>query len=69
MKELSLVWQSVFPFGSIEDNVIEAALTYLTVSAISYLFLGIYNASAAMFRAMGKTGSRPCVRGDSKNAQ
>ena len=42
-------------FGSIEADVMEAALTYLVVSAISYPFLGIYNACAAMFRAIGKT--------------
>lgn len=42
-------------FGSIEADVMEAALTYLLVSAISYPFLGIYNACAALFRAMGKT--------------
>lgn len=42
-------------FGSIEDDVMEAALTYLIVSALSYPFLGIYNACAALFRAMGKT--------------
>ena len=42
-------------FGSIEADVMEAAMTYLIVSAISYPFLGIYNACAALFRAMGKT--------------
>lgn len=42
-------------FGSIEADVMEAALTYLTVSALSYPFLGIYNAYAALFRAIGKT--------------
>ena len=42
-------------FGSIEADVMDAALTYLTVSAISYPFLGVYNAYAALFRAMGKT--------------
>lgn len=42
-------------FGAIEADVMEAALTYLLVSAISYPFLGIYNACAALFRAMGKT--------------
>ena len=38
-------------FGSIEPDVMEAALTYLTISALSYPFLGIYNAYAALFRA------------------
>ena len=42
-------------FGSIEADVMEAALAYLVVSTISYPFLGIYNACAALFRAMGKT--------------
>lgn len=42
-------------FGSIEPDVMEAALTYLIVSALSYPFLGVYNACAALFRAMGKT--------------
>ena len=42
-------------FGSIEADVMDATLTYLTVSAISYPFLGVYNAYAALFRAMGKT--------------
>ena len=41
-------------FGSIEPDVLEAALTYLVISAISFPFLGIYNACAALFRAMGK---------------
>ena len=44
-------------FGSIEADVMEAALTYLMVSALSYPFLGIYNACAALFRAMGKTST------------
>lgn len=42
-------------FGSIEADVMEAALIYLMVSAVSYPFLGLYNACAALFRAMGKT--------------
>ena len=42
-------------FGSIEADVMDAALTYLVVSVISYPFLGLYNAYAALFRAMGKT--------------
>lgn len=42
-------------FGSIEENVMEAALIYLVISAISFPFLGIYNSCAALFRSMGKT--------------
>lgn len=42
-------------FGSIEAAVMEAALTYLVISAISFPFLGLYNSCAALFRAMGKT--------------
>ncbi len=42
-------------FGSIEDAVMEAALIYLAISAISFPFLGVYNACAALFRSMGKT--------------
>ena len=42
-------------FGSIEADVMDAALTYLLISTISFPFLGIYNACAALFRAMGKS--------------
>ena len=42
-------------FGNIEPEVMDAALTYLTISAISFPFLGIYNSCAAIFRSMGKT--------------
>ena len=42
-------------FGSIEPQVMEAAIIYLTISAISFPFLGIYNSCAALFRSMGKT--------------
>lgn len=42
-------------FGSIEIDVMEAALTYLVISTISFPFLGMYNACAALFRAMGKS--------------
>lgn len=43
-------------FGSIEPAVMDAALIYLLISAISFPFLGIYNSCAALFRSMGKTG-------------
>lgn len=42
-------------FGKIEADVMQAALIYLVISTISFPFLGIYNACAALFRAMGKT--------------
>ena len=44
-----------FFFGRIEADVMEAALTYLTITALSFPFLGIYNSCAALFRSMGKT--------------
>ena len=42
-------------FGSIEDGVMDSALTYLTVSIFSYPILAIYNAGAALFRAQGNS--------------
>lgn len=43
-------------FGSIEPVVMEASLTYLTITAISFPFMGLYNACAALFRSMSKSG-------------
>lgn len=40
-------------FGSIEADVMQDALLYLVISAASYPFLAVYNASAALFRSMG----------------
>ena len=42
-------------FGAVELDVMNAALTYFFVTACSFPFLGIYNAAAAQFRAMGRT--------------
>lgn len=42
-------------FGAVETAVMDAALTYFFVTACSFPFLGIYNAAAAQFRAMGRT--------------
>ncbi len=42
-------------FGKIEADVMQASVTYFVITAFSFPFLGIYNASAALFRSMGKT--------------
>lgn len=42
-------------FGRIEADVMEAALTYLTISAISFPFLAIFNSSSALFRTMNNS--------------
>ena len=42
-------------FGQLEDNVMKAAMTYFLLTAISYPLLAIYNAGAALFRAMGNS--------------
>lgn len=42
-------------FGSVEEEVMRSAVTYFVITACSFPFLGIYNASAALFRSIGKT--------------
>lgn len=42
-------------FGSVQPDVMQAAITYFFISALSFPFLGLYNAGAALFRSMGKT--------------
>ena len=42
-------------FGKVEQSVMDACLTYLTITALSYPALAIYNAGASSFRSMGKT--------------
>lgn len=42
-------------FGKVENSVMEACITYLKISAYSYPALAIYNASASLYRSMGKT--------------
>lgn len=42
-------------FGSIESDVMQSALIYFLFTAMSYPFLGVYNACAAIFRSMGNS--------------
>lgn len=42
-------------FGQIDDDVMGFAQTYFIISAISYPFMGVYNAGAALFRAQGNS--------------
>ena len=42
-------------FGALDADVMEAAMTYFLLTAISYPLLAIYNAGAALFRAMGNS--------------
>ena len=48
----TLMW---FMFGRVEDEVMDACVTYLRISAYSYPALAIYNAGAALYRSFGKT--------------
>ena len=42
-------------FGGISDDVMENAMTYFWITALSFPFLALYNACAALFRSMGNS--------------
>lgn len=42
-------------FGRVDKEVMDACMTYLRISAYSYPFIAIYNASASLYRSMAKT--------------
>ena len=47
-------------FGHVEQSVLDAADVYMLVTALSYPFLALYTASAALFRATGDS-RRPMI--------
>ena len=42
-------------YGSIDADVFAASVEYLCITALSYPFLALYNAGAALFRSMGNS--------------
>lgn len=42
-------------FGQVEADVMDSALIYFLLTAAAYPFIGIYNAGASLFRAVGKS--------------
>ena len=42
-------------FGRVESDVMDSALIYFLLTAAAYPFMGVYNAGAALFRAMGNS--------------
>lgn len=42
-------------FGAIEPDVLEAGLKYLRITALSFPFIALYNAGAAIYRSMGNS--------------
>lgn len=48
-------WILQLLYGSVDSDVMAASVTYFAITALSFPFLGLYNAAAALFRSMKKT--------------
>ena len=44
-------------FGKVDEDVMDACMTYLRISVYSYPALAIYHAGAALYRSIGKTSA------------
>ena len=42
-------------YGTVDGNVMSASMTYFLITAVSYPFIGMFNASAALYRATGNS--------------
>jgi len=55
---LSLVFRDIIlitVFGQVEKEVMQSSQTYFLISAISYPFLAVFNACAALYRSVGNS--------------
>ena len=48
-------WILRVAYGSVEEQVMAYAVEYFFITSLSFPFLGIYNAGAALFRVMGNS--------------
>jgi putative MATE family efflux protein len=50
-------WMLGIMFGKVKQDVMQACITYLRISAYSYPALAVYNSGAAIYRSIGKTST------------